>query len=162
MDRISTYQKAKADQDQELSEAIDKFVRGETVTCPSLDEWSINLRELKAEHFDQVLQQAEELKAENARLERELAKANERIKDLECLQGEQLDRLAKENQELRLRLVPNGTETSAVLKVKVARLEKECDRMTARYIDATNRVPEPILPDCPMSDSARKIIDNLR
>jgi hypothetical protein len=118
MDRISaiiTYQKAKADQDQKLSEEIDKFVRGKTATCPSLDEWSINLRELKAEHFDQVRWEAEGLK-----------------------------------------------ELVAVKQARIDILEKECDRMTGRYINATNRVPEPILPDCPISDQARKIIDNLK
>jgi hypothetical protein len=48
------------------------------------------------------------------------------------------------------------------LKATVARLDRALDRMTARYIDAINRVPEPILPDCPMSDQARKIIDALK
>ena len=62
----------------------------------------------------------------------------------------------------RRREIVRLNDENAELKATVARLEKECDRMTARYIDATNRVPEPILPDCPMSDSARKIIDNLR
>lgn len=89
MDRINTYQKAKADQDQELREAIDKFVRGETVTCPSLDEWSMKVRELKAEHFDQVLKQAEdqynilrvltELKVKVARLKKELNQTQDEI-----------------------------------------------------------------------------------
>ena len=112
-------------------------------------------------------------------LEKELDKANERIKDLECLQGEQLDRLAKENQELRLRLVPNGTETSAVLKATVARLEKALDRMTGRYIaecsyafrqhsraetaeEKADKFEQRLDNDRETFWQARKIIDNLK
>ena len=62
----------------------------------------------------------------------------------------------------RRREIVRLNDENAELKATVARLDRALDRMTARYIDAINRVPEPILPDCPMSDQARKIIDALK
>ena len=62
----------------------------------------------------------------------------------------------------RRREISRLNDENAELKATVARLEKRLDRMTGRYIDASNRFPGGGMAGIPMSDQARKIIDNLK
>ena len=134
---------------RELEEAIDRFVRGESDECPSLEKANEEIAELKAVlKFDRESLQFDRervrvLEKENADL-KEMAQVRvQRIKDLKTWSDECWE--CSEN------------------KAENVRLQIRLDRMTARYIDESNRTTNgAILPDCPISDGARKVIENLK